>query len=81
MTLFPRSKPHPMPDLNDFMTTEESAETLDLHIETVRLFLRYKKLDGLKVGNTWLVSRKSIAAYRKSIAGKDKHDPRRKPAD
>lgn len=70
-----------MPDLKDYRTTEEAAETLDLHVETVRLFLRYKKLEGLKVGNTWLVSRKSIEAYRKSIAGKDKHDPRRKPID
>ena len=85
MTAFELSKPksptlakNTMPDLKDYVTTEEAAETLSLHIETIRLFLRYKKLEGLKVGRTWLVSRKSVEQYSKETADKDKHDPRRK---
>jgi excisionase family DNA binding protein len=68
-----------MPDLADFTLTEDAAKTLSLHVETVRLFLRYKKLDGLKVGRTWLVSRAAVKAYQEQMAGKDKHDPTRKP--
>jgi excisionase family DNA binding protein len=66
-----------MPDLDDYVTTEEAAKELDLHVETVRLFLRYKKLDGMKVGRTWIVSRKSIRDYQEQTEGKEKHDPTR----
>jgi excisionase family DNA binding protein len=68
-----------MPDLADYMSTEDAAKALDLHVETIRLFLRYKKLDGLKVGRTWLVSRAAVKAYQAQVAGKEKHDPTRKP--
>jgi excisionase family DNA binding protein len=68
----------PMPDLADYITTEEAAKTLGLHVETVRLFLRYKKLAGLKVGRTWLVSIQAVKEYQEKIMGKDKHDPTRK---
>jgi excisionase family DNA binding protein len=66
-----------MPDLEDYVTTQEAADELDLHIETVRMFLRYKKLEGLKIGRTWLVARESIKAYREQTTGKEKHDPTR----
>ena len=66
-----------MPDLEDYVTTQEAAKELDLHIETVRMFLRYKKLNGLKIGRTWLVSRESIAEYQEQTTGKEKHDPTR----
>ena len=67
-----------MPDLADYMTTQETADTLKLHIETVRLFLRYKKLEGIKVGRTWLVSRAAVKDYQEQTAGKEKHDPTRR---
>jgi excisionase family DNA binding protein len=67
-----------MPELAGFVTTQEAAEALNLHVETIREFLRDGTLEGLKVGYMWFVSKKAIEGYRKKTAGKDKHDPRRK---
>ena len=67
----------PMPDLADYITTEEAAKALGLHIVTVRLFLRYKRLEGIKVGRTWLVSKKALEEYKAMNEGKSKHDPTR----
>lgn len=66
-----------MPDIADYMSTEEAAKILGLHIETVRLFLRYKKLEGLKVGRSWLVSKASVNVYQTNNSDKEKHDPGR----
>jgi len=79
-TISPRARlsPRPtMPDFADYMTTEEAAELLGLHVETIRLFLRYKRFTGKKWGRTWLVSRQSVTDYQKENADKEKHDPRR----
>lgn len=67
----------PMPDLADYMTTEEAAKKLSFHIVHIRRMLREGDLEGLKVGQTWLVSRKSVEKYREATAGMDKRDPRR----
>ena len=68
----------PMPDLNEFMTTEEAAKKLNLHIVTVRNMIRNKKLDGIKIGGkTWLVSKKSVEDYRLETEDMSKNDPRR----
>ncbi len=79
MTLsLPRSKPDPMPELNDYMTTEEAAKALGYHVESIRRMLRDKELDGIKASATaWLVSRKSVAEYKKQTEGMEKFDPRR----
>lgn len=69
-----------MPDLKDYMTTDDAAHVLKLHVETIREFLRDGTLTGLKVGRSWVVSRKSVAAYREKTSGLDKNDPRRKDA-
>jgi excisionase family DNA binding protein len=67
-----------MPDLKDYVTTEEAAKALGFHMESVRRMLRAKELDGLKVSpKAWLVSRKSIAAYKRKTEGLGKFDPRR----
>lgn len=74
-----RSKPPAlkMPDLKDYMTTEEAAKALGFHIDHIRRMLRESDLEGLKVGITWLVSRKSVADYKKQTEGLGKFDPRR----
>ena len=74
-----RAKPNqPMPDLNEFMTTEKAAEKLELHIVTIRNMIRSKKLDGVKIGGkTWLVSKKSVENYRIETSDMSKNDPRR----
>ena len=66
-----------MPDLKDYMTTEEAAKTLEFHIVHIRRMLREKDLEGVKVGPTWLVSRKTVADYKKRTEGLEKFDPRR----
>jgi len=67
-----------MPDLKDYVTTEEAARTLGFHIESIRRMLRAKELDGLKVSaKAWLVSRKSLVDYKKRTEGLAKFDPRR----
>ena len=66
-----------MPDLADFLTVQEAATALELHPGTVRLFLRFGKFSGIKVGRTWLVSREAVKEYQAQNAGKSKHDPTR----
>lgn len=66
-----------MPDLKDYVTTEEVAKQLGFHVIHVRKMVRERKLDGLKAGPIWLVSRKSVADYKKRTEGMSKFDPHR----
>lgn len=66
-----------MPDLEEFMTTQEAAALLDYHLESVRRMLRDNELEGIKLGREWLVSRKSVKDYLEKASGFEKHDPRR----
>ncbi len=66
-----------MPDLQEFITTQEAAKMLDYHVEHVRKMLREGGLRGAKIGHTWLVFKKSVEKYRKDTAGLNKFDPRR----
>ncbi len=65
------------PDLAEFMTTEEAAKKLGFHVIHVRSMVRDGKLKGVKVGPTWLVSRKSVDEYKLKTDGLSKFDPRR----
>ena len=59
MTLFTRANKKTMPDLAEFMTTEEAAEKLGFHVQSIRNMIRTNKLAGLKIGGkTWLVSKR-----------------------
>ena len=66
-----------MPDLNDFISTEEAAEKLKYHVEHVRRMMREGSIEGLKIGRTWLVRREALDSYMKRTAKMAKHDPRR----
>ena len=67
-----------MPDLAEFMTTKEAADYLGYHIGSIQTMLRTGKLAGQRMGGKiWLVSRKSVEAYKKEIDGMSKNDPRR----
>lgn len=68
----------PMPDLAEYMTTEEAAKALGFHVQSIRNMIRTNKLEGLKIGGkTWLVSKKSVQEYVKETSGMSKNDPRR----
>jgi len=66
-----------MPDLNDFISTEEAAVKLKYHVEHVRRMMREGSIEGVKIGRTWLVKREALDSYMKRTAKMAKHDPRR----
>ncbi|MCC6568921.1 MAG: excisionase family DNA-binding protein [Anaerolineales bacterium] len=68
-----------MPDLAEFMTTQEAAKALGFHVKTIPMMVRNKTLEGIRFGRAWLVSRKSVQEYLKKTKGMSKNDPRRKP--
>ncbi|MBP6177938.1 MAG: helix-turn-helix domain-containing protein [Anaerolineales bacterium] len=70
-----------MPDLNEFMTTQEAAEKLGFHVKTIPMMVRNKTLEGIRFGRAWLVSRKSVQEYLQKTKGMSKNDPRRKKAE
>jgi excisionase family DNA binding protein len=45
------------------MTTDEAAAYLKMSTRTVRLLLGAKKLPGVKVGNTWRLSKAALDAF------------------
>jgi excisionase family DNA binding protein len=67
-----------MPDLSEFMTTQEAAEKLGFHVKRVPTMVRNKTLEGIRFGRVWLVSRKSVQEYLEKTKGMSKNDPRRK---
>ncbi len=67
----------PMPDLADYITTQEAAKKLGYHVVHVRRMLREGDLQGIKVGYIWLVYKPSVEEYIQKNAGLDKYDPRR----
>lgn len=64
--------------LPDYLTTDEVAEELDYHVESVRHLIRCGKLEADKKG-VWLIPRESLVAFKKANEGKSKHDPTRGP--
>lgn len=66
-----------MPDLTDYMTTNEAAEQLGYHVEHVRRMIREGDIKGQKVGNMWFVFKPSVSEYKEKTAGLGKFDPRR----
>ena len=67
-----------MPDLAEFMTTQEAAKVLGFHVKTIPLMVRNQTLQGVRFGRAWLVSRKSVQEYLDKTKGMSKNDPRRK---
>jgi excisionase family DNA binding protein len=66
-----------MPDIADYMTTEEAAKVLGFHVISIRRMVREGRLKGVKVGPTWLVAKKSMEDYKRNSEGMSKTDPRR----
>ena len=66
-----------MPDLANYMTTNEAADALGYHVIYVRQMLRDEKIKGQKVGNMWFVYKPSVKEFLEKTAGMEKHDPRR----
>ena len=73
-----KSQETPMPDLAEFMTTQEASEKLDLTIRAVTRLVTSKKLEGIRVGRMHLISRMSVKSYLDKTKTMSKNDPRRK---
>jgi excisionase family DNA binding protein len=49
--------------LEDWLTTEQAAETSGYHADHIRRLIRAKKLKARKFGPVWQVSREGLLAY------------------
>lgn len=75
--MMPLAHTRSMPDLSDYLTTEEAAGRLGFHVDHIRRMLRQGDLTGKKVGQMWFVAKASIEKYQKATSGMGKFDPRR----
>lgn len=78
LTFFRTQKRLDMPDLAEFMTTQEAAKILGFNARSIPYMIKTKTLEGVKFGRAWLVSKKSVKEYMKKTEGMSKNDPRRK---
>lgn len=74
----PKTKSQPMPDLAEFMTTQEAAKKLGFHVKSIPKMVRDNILEGERFGKVWLVSRKSVDEYLKKTKGMGRRDLRYK---
>ena len=66
-----------MPDLNEFMTTDQAAKALDFTVESVRQLVYKNKLESQRFGRSILIPRKAVKEYLEKTKGMNKKDPRR----
>lgn len=66
-----------MPDLNEFMTTDQAAKALDFTVESVRQLVYKKKLESQRFGRSILIPKKAVRDYLEKTKGMNKKDPRR----
>jgi excisionase family DNA binding protein len=67
-----------MPDLDEFMTTDQAATALDFTVESVRQLIYKNKLESIRVGRALLIPKQAVKAYLEKTKGMSKHDPRRR---
>jgi excisionase family DNA binding protein len=67
-----------MPDLAEFMTTDQAAKALGFTVESVRNLVYKKKLDSTRFGRSVLIPKKAVKEYLAKTRGMSKHDPRRR---
>jgi excisionase family DNA binding protein len=67
-----------MPDLSDFLTTEQAARELGYTTQSVRNMVYRHALPAEKFGRSLLIPKKAILEYKKKNAGLPKNSPLRK---
>lgn len=77
MTLFTRANKKTMPDLAEFITTQEAAEKLGFTVASVRQLIYKKKLESIRFGRALLIPKKAVKDYLEKTQGMNKNDPRR----
>lgn len=66
-----------MPDLDEFMTTEEAAKKLGFSVVSVRNMVYKKKLESKRFGRSLLIPKRAVNEYLERTKGMSKNDPRR----
>jgi excisionase family DNA binding protein len=66
-----------MPDLEEFLTTEEAAKKLGFTIASVRNLVYKNKLESVRFGRSILIPKKAVKEYLDKTRGMNKKDPRR----
>ena len=64
-----------MPDLTNFITTDEAAQELGFHVNHIRRMVRRGDLTIKRVGRMIFISSESIKVYKDKTKGFDKHSP------
>jgi excisionase family DNA binding protein len=67
-----------MPDLAEFMTTDEAARELGFTVQSVRNMVYKRSLQSIKWGRSLLISRNSVKEYKTKTQGLPKNSPLRK---
>ncbi len=70
-------KNNTMPDIAEFMTTQEAADKLGFTVMSVRHLVYKKKLDSMRFGRSLLIPKKAVIEYIEKTKGMNKNDPRR----
>jgi excisionase family DNA binding protein len=66
-----------MTKFEDYLTSDEAAEILDITPAGMRRKARLGQLDAVKRGGVWWFSRESVEQYAEMVEGKSRHDPTR----
>lgn len=69
--------PNTMPELAEFMTTQEAAKKLGFTIASIRQMVFKKKLESIRFGRAILIPKKAVEEYLEKTKGMSKNDPRR----
>ena len=70
-----------MPDLADYLTTQETARVLGFNVKSIYHMVRNQTLESIKVCRSILISKKSLEDYKRRTYGMSPSDPRRKRMD
>jgi len=66
-----------MPDLSEFMTTEQAAKVLGFTVASVRQLVYKGKLESTRFGRSLLIPKTAVKEYLEKTKGMSKNDPRR----
>jgi len=77
MNLSIRIQNKTMPDLSEFVTSEEAANILGYTVASIRQMVFKKKIESIRFGRSILIPKKAVKEYLEKTRGMSKNDPRR----
>lgn len=58
----------------DYLTSKEASQEFGINPNTIRNWLKHGKIEGLKKGNIWLISKKKLSQFMKKNDDLKKND-------